>query len=118
MNAFDRMSLLMQKQSQKIVTDNSKVLLEFGIITEELGLKIARFDVEIPKSEYYIDKRLSIDYDSKKTVTTSSKNGHTHSVDIPLTDGIAKIKSGDMVLVCWVDNDPIIVSVLTGSENM
>lgn len=45
-------------------------------ITTDFGLKIARFDTVIPKGEYLIDKRLSIDYKSEIEVVTSLSDGH------------------------------------------
>ena len=70
------------------------------------------------KEEYLIDKRLSIDYKPEIEVVTSLSDGHSHTVKIPITEGIERIKAGDRVLVCWIDVDPIVVAVIVSSSDI
>ena len=102
MNAFDRLGRTLQAQMNNAVNDGKSILIEYGTITTDFGLKIARFDTVIPKGEYLIDKRLSIDYKPEIEVVTSLSDGHSHTVKIPITEGIERIKAGDRVLVCWM----------------
>ena len=112
MNAFDRLGRTLQAQMNNAVNDGKSILIEYGTIT------IARFDTVIPKGEYLIDKRLSIDYKPEIEVVTSLSDGHSHTVKIPITEGIERIKAGDRVLVCWIDVDPIVVAVIVSSSDI
>ena len=118
MNAFDRLGRTLQAQMNNAVNDGKSILIEYGTITTDFGLKIARFDTVIPKGEYLIDKRLSIDYKPEIEVVTSLTDGHSHTVKIPITEGIERIKAGDRVLVCWIDVDPIVVAVIVSSSDI
>ena len=60
MNAFDRLGRTLQAQMNNAVNDGKSILIEYGTITTDFGLKIARFDTVIPKGEYLIDKRLNL----------------------------------------------------------
>lgn len=97
MNAFDRLGRTLQAQMNNAVNEGRSVLIEYGTITSDFGLKVARFDTVIPKGEYLIDKRLSIDYKPEIEVVTSLSDGHSHAVKIPITEGIERIKAGDRV---------------------
>lgn len=114
MNAFDRLGRTLQAQMNNAVNEGRSVLIEYGTITSDFGLKVTRFDTVIPKGEYLIDKRLSIDYKPEIEVVT----GHSHTVKIPITEGIERIKAGDRVLVCWIDVDPIVVAVIVSSSDI
>jgi hypothetical protein len=118
MNGFEHLGSILQEQMGETVGANKNVVMELATITSNLGLKVARFDNEIPRGDYLIDTRLAIDYKPETNIVSSSADGHSHTVAIPLTEGIAKIKSGDMVLVCWVGDEPIVISVITNSNNI
>ena len=94
MNAFDRLGRTLQAQMNNAVNDGKSILIEYGTITTDFGLKIARFDTVIPKGEYLIDKRLSIDYKPEIEVVTSLSDGHSHTVKIPITEGDRTYQSG------------------------
>ena len=102
MNAFDRLGRTLQAQMNNAVNDGKSILIEYGTITSDFGLKVARFDTVIPKPEI--------------EVVTSLSDGHSHTVKIPITEGIERIKAGDRVLVCWIDVDPIVVAVIVSSS--
>ena len=91
MNAFDRLGRTLQAQMNNAVNDGKSIL---------------------------IDKRLSIDYKPEIEVVTSLSDGHSHTVKIPITEGIERIKAGDRVLVCWIDVDPIVVAVIVSSSDI
>ena len=118
MNAFDRLGRTLQAQMNNAVNEGRSVLIEYGTITSDFGLKVTRFDTVIPKGEYLIDKRLSIDYKPEIEVVTSLSDGHSHTVKIPITEGIERIKAGDRVLVRWIDVDPIVVAVIVSSSDI
>lgn len=116
MDSFDRICQTLQKQTDKTVNGNTSVSFEFGNIMSDLSLKVTRFDTPIPKGEYFIDNRLSIDYKPETEVETETANNHSHNVKIPLAEGISRIKTGDRVLVCWVDIDPVILAVVVSGD--
>lgn len=118
MDSFEKLCQTMSRQMERTYQANSSVTAELGTITSNLDLKVQRFDTPIPKGEYLIDNRLAIDYKPETEVTTLPADGHSHKVKIPLTEGIAKIKAGDTVLVCWVGTDPIIVAVVVNSDDI
>lgn len=118
MDAFERIAQTMQQQMGNTYNANSTVTVELGSITSNLDLKVSRFDTPIPKGEYLIDKRLAINYKPDIEVITSISNNHRHNVTIPLTEGIARIRPNDTVLVCWVGIDPVIVAVLVNSSDI
>lgn len=52
MNAFDRLGRTLQAQMNNAVNEGRSVLIEYGTITSDFGLKVTRFDTVIPKGEY------------------------------------------------------------------
>lgn len=116
MDAFERICQTLQKQTDKTLKGNQNVSVEFGEITSDFSLKVSRFDTPIPKGEYFLDKRLSIDYKPEIEVKTESASSHSHTIKIPLTEGISRIVEGDMVLVCWVGIDPVVLAVIVSGK--
>lgn len=116
-NAYDGFFNALNNHVNQSMKANSSVILEIGVVGEDLGLKVSRFNTEIPKGEYYIDRSLSFQYDPI-TVVTSQNDGHTHNVDIPIPNGFAKIAPGDTVLVAWAEETAIVVSVLISSNDI
>ena len=113
LDAFERLSFTIQNKSKAIAKQNSKIQLEIGTITGGYGLKVARFDSVIPRSEYLINKRLAFDYEDEKEWNTQPEQVKLKNI----CKGIHEVEIGDMVLVAWVGNDPIIIAVLVnGSE--
>ena len=53
MNAFDRLGRTLQAQMNNAVNDGKSILIEYGTITTDFGLKIARFDTVIPKRRVF-----------------------------------------------------------------
>ena len=49
MNAFDRLGRTLQAQMNSAVNDGKSILIEYGTITTDFGLKVARFDTLFQK---------------------------------------------------------------------
>lgn len=71
-------------------------VIDYGTIQPDGSLLCDQFGIPIPKDEYQICRTLSI------------KEG-----DINM-----KIKKGDRVLVVWTDEDPVVVDVLLGADEV
>jgi len=82
-------------------------VLDLGTIQSDKSLITDSFKAAIPQSDYLVLSHLK-----KTKVKTSKNDGHTHDVEPQ-----EELKSGDRVLVAWVNNDAIIIGkILTASD--
>lgn len=92
--------------------------LDFGEIQANGSLTTNTFPVSIPKGEYSICRHvggLSFDisgggHSGHENQTPNVNTGsHTHTVAPPV------VKTGDRVLVAWVQNEAVIIDVIVSS---
>ena len=97
--------------------------LDFGEIMANGSLLTNTYPVSIPKGEYSICRQLTIGETGEK-LTKTKKDGqhphpgvgqggseHEHIVVIP--EKMRSIKAGDRVLVAWVENEAVVVDIVT-----
>lgn len=105
--------------SQRMKKENeSPLVLDFGEIQSNGSLKTNTFPVSIPKGEYSVCRHvgglsftiLEGDHTGHEGQTEKFHTGsHTHTVEPPV------IKAGDRVLVAWVQNEAVVIDVITNS---
>lgn len=99
---------------------DTSLVLDYGVIQDDLSLVTNTFPVPIPKKDYMCCRHLK----SAGGTTGSSGNhshpggegeeagSHTHHYQIHQS-----LKKGDRVLVAWIQNDAVVIDVIVhGSD--
>lgn len=77
--------------SQRMKEENeSPLVIDFGSIQADASLVTNTFPVSIPKGDYTICRQLTL-------------------------DSTGRISPGDRVLVAWVQNEAVVIDIVTGS---
>lgn len=96
----------------------SPLVLDFGEIQGNGSLTTNTFPVPIPKGDYSICRHvggLSFEISGgshsghEEQTTTYHTGSHKHTVAPPV------VKPGDRVLVAWVQNEAVVIDVITSS---
>jgi len=88
---------ILNRRIQRTQRDKTYSFLEFGYINDDFSLKADSLQDKIPKDEYLISSRFQ-----KKECIHYEKN----------CEYIRGIKSGDRVLIAWIDNSPVILDII------
>lgn len=102
------------------------LVLDFGEILLDGSLVTNTFPVPVPKGDYSVLRGLTFGMVDDVLTTTSLKEddgeheGHSggtgsHSHDILLPEKMRSVGSGDRVLVAWVQNEAVVVDIVTRS---
>lgn len=94
----------------------SPLVLDFGSINGNYSLTTNTFPVEIPKDDYSVCRNIS---GMSLGISGGSHGGHesgngTHSHTV----GIPKLRPGDRVLVAWIQNEAVVVDVITPASSL
>lgn len=110
--------------SQRMKKENaSPLVLDFGEIQANHSLVTNTFPVSIPKGDYSVCRSVNgfelATSDSSWTghlqdgehvhSSPSGVPGHSHDVPMP------KLKTGDRVLVAWVQNEAVVIDIIEKS---
>lgn len=101
--------------SQRMKKENeSPLILDFGEIQADYSLVTNTFPVPIPKGDYSVCR--SVNGYTLATLESSwighlQEDKHIHSHDVPMP----KLKSGDRVLVAWVQSEAVVVDIIEKS---
>lgn len=96
----------------------SSLVLDFGEIQANGSLITNTFPVPIPKGQYSVCRHVGgLSFTISKgghsgheeQTTTHNTGSHTHTVEPPA------IKSGDRVLVAWVQSEAVVIDVIVSS---
>lgn len=111
---LNRLARVLQQRIKEMMDSGiGDIEPDFGVIGKDGSLTTNMFPIPIPKGEYYLGRSVS-----GLTVKSSGGNhdghaigdgSHEHSITLP------KLKSGDIVLVIWVKNTPVVVDVVKKS---
>ena len=104
----------------------SPLVLDFGEILPDGSLVTNTFPVPVPKGNYSVLRSLTFGKAEDVLTTTSHKEddgeheGHpagtgSHSHDILLPEKMRSVGPGDRVLVAWVQNEAVVVDIVTRS---
>ncbi|MCI8418843.1 MAG: hypothetical protein HFI33_15330 [Lachnospiraceae bacterium] len=102
------------------------LVLDFGEILPDGSLVTNTFPVPVPKGDYSVLRSLTLGMVDDVLTTTSLKeddgehDGHlegtgSHSHSILLPEKMRSVRPGDRVLVAWVQNEAVVVDIVTGS---
>lgn len=100
--------------SERMKVESAEPLvLDFGSINHDYSLITNTFPVNIPKGDYSICRHVSgmnLGVSGGNHAGHETGNGaHSHTVNMPL------LKPGDRVLVAWVQNDAVVIDVITSA---
>ena len=103
--------------------------LDFGVIQDDYSLKTNTFAKPIPKSDYSVCRQLTLgptgDWLTETHVKINGEHRHSgcsvgsghsdgaHDHDIKIPEKMRSIKPGDRVLVAWVQNEAVVVDIVT-----
>ncbi len=108
----------------QIKRENVRALdLDFGEIMENGSLLTNTYPVPIPKGEYSVCRQLTLGKTGEKLAKTKKDGQHSHpSVGqagsehehiVLIPEKMRSIKAGDRVLVAWVENEAVVVDIVT-----
>lgn len=97
--------------------------LDFGAIQADYSLKTNNFAKPIPKGEYSVLRQLTLGPAGSvltATLTQGTHGGHisgngTHDHTIQVPEKMRSLKPGDRVLVAWVQNEAVVLDIVTKS---
>lgn len=111
---INKMANVLTKRMKK--EGESPLVLDFGEIQSNGSLVTNTFPVPIPKGDYSVCRHIG---GLSFTISEGGHPGHEnqahntgehiHTVEPPV------IKPGDRVLVAWVQNDAVVIDVITSS---
>lgn len=116
-NDYAGANKLAQVMSSRMKDESSSPLvLDFGSVNANYSLTTNTFPVEIPKDDYSVCRSISgmcLGMSGGSHGGHESGNGiHSHTVDIP------KLKPGDRVLVAWIQNEAVVIDVITSASSL
>ena len=108
----------------KAVNGLNPLVLDFGVIQSDYSLKTNTFAKPVPKGDYSVCRQLTLGPTGAWLTETHVKmdGSHTHPVptgggahdhDIKIPEKMRSIKPGDRVLVAWVQNEAVVVDIVT-----
>ena len=111
------MSMLARIMSNRMKdVSTSPLVLDFGSVNGDYSLTTNTFPVKIPKGDYSVCRHVS---GMSLGIAGGSHGGHengngthSHTVDIP------KLRPGDRVLVAWIQNEAVVVDVITSANSL
>lgn len=98
-------------QQRMKAMSSAPLVLDFGEIGSDYGLITNTFPVKIPSGDYTVCRHV-------KGISLSATGGthggheqgngsHSHSISVP------GLSPGDRVLVAWVQNEPVVIDVIS-----
>lgn len=96
----------------------SNLLLDFGVIQNDYSLLTNTYPIPIPKTDYLVLRQLTLGDTEGVLTKTQSAGSHTHDTETPhahdvlIPEKMRWIKSGDRVLVAWVQHDAIVLDII------
>lgn len=110
----NKLANVLKKRMEK--ETESPLVLDFGEIQSNGSLLTNTFPVPIPKGDYTVCRHvgglsftISEGKHSGHENQAQNTGAHMHTVEPP------EVKSGDRVLVAWVQNDAVVIDVITSS---
>jgi hypothetical protein len=122
---LNKLAQVMQERMNRNQTANSALVLDFGTIQADMSLKTNTFSIPIPQADYHVCRQLTLGPTGSlltETKTPGKHGGHTggdgsHDHQIKVPEKMRSIKSGDRVLVAWVQSEAVVIDIiLRGTE--
>lgn len=132
---LNKLAKTLQKRMKE--TNESPLVLDFGVIQQDYSLITNTYPMPIPKSDYLVCRDATHNPNIPLTKTyqdqgqhphgsSGSHGGHssgngshshpdtegTHVHDVVLPETMHWLKPGDRVLVAWVQNDAVVIDVV------
>lgn len=92
------------------VEGKTDLMLDFGSITAKGGLLTNTFPHEIPQSDYVVCRSVTLGPAGEELTKLESGD----IVEIP--ESMQSIQAGDRVLVAWVQNDAVVIDIITSAD--
>lgn len=109
---LSKFARVISKRAQDVAGKAERdLVLDFGSIQKDMSLLTNTFPLPIPRKEYHVCRHVGgLKYDISGGVHgghTSGSGGHEHTAKPP------QIKPGDRVLVAWVQNEAVVIDVVS-----
>ncbi len=114
MNNLTALGELLSAQMQRIQSAGTPQLVEFGVIQDDLSLRVDSLKDEIPKGEYLLN--LLLTGLTGGSLVSSVDGTHPHRHTLPAS--LRGIRPSDRVLVLWVGNQPVVLAILAISKDV
>jgi hypothetical protein len=104
--------------------NESPLVLDFGEIQPNGSLLTNTFPLPIPKGDYSVCRQLTLGTTGSlltETKTDGKHGGHSlgfdgsHEHEIKVPEKMRSIKSGDRVLVAWVQSEAVVIDIIVSS---
>lgn len=106
----NRLANVLVKRMKK--ENSSPLVIDFGEIQDNGSLVTNTFPVPIPKGDYSVCRQMTLGNIGEQLATTSEKPAQ-HSVAVP--EKMRGLLPGDRVLVAWIQNDAVVIDIITSS---
>lgn len=127
---INRLGNVLASRMNNTAKANVPTTLELGIINSDMSLTTDGLSGRISPSEYMVDIRLTCgNYETDESTVSlsggahggheSGDGSHTHSGgkhSHGLPSVFRKLQPGDRVLVAWIGNEPIVVSIVVSGN--
>lgn len=109
---------VIQSRMNEVVEANTQPICDFGSIQSDMSLLTNLYPVAMPYGTYVVCRQLTIGYEGDEYEETTEEEacpncGQKHKHKSKLPKKMRKIQPGDRVLVVWVQNDPVVVDIIT-----
>jgi len=105
---------LLNSQMQRVQAAGATQSVEFGVIQEDLSLRVDSLKDDIPKGEYLLNLSLTGLTGDFLVSSVDGTHPHSHTLPAPLRG----IRPNDRVLVLWVGNQPVVLAILASSKDV
>lgn len=121
---IEELGKMMNVQMKNVMSANSGVMVELGVINSNMSLSVASLGNAIPKGDYMVSLHLtkaSLILDTTKVeLETGTAEAHKHSVashghKVTIPAKLRELKAGDRVLVVWCGTEPVVVDIVVSS---
>lgn len=107
---INKLAQVLQGRMSMVATAHIDNVCDFGMIQSDMSLLTNLFPIPLPKGSYLVCRHITLGARDDELTETSAGGGHIHKVKIPAK--MSSLKPGDRVLVCWVQNDAVVIDVL------
>ncbi len=117
--------VMQERMNRNQEAKNGPLVLDFGEIQADMSLKTNTFAIPIPQTDYHVCRQLTLGPTGSLLTTSKTQGQHgghiggngSHDHEIKIPEKMRSIKSGDRVLVAWVQSEAVVIDiVLRGTE--
>lgn len=109
---INKLAQALQGRMNQVMNGNKDTVCDLGTIQSDMSLLTDLFPIPIPRGSYLVCRQLTIGDKDEEFAETNEKGIDNHKHKVKLPESMRKLKPGDRVLVCWVQNDAVVVDIV------